>query len=159
MESELLTGKLLDMVRKGEQNTNINELGNLYTNIYSVYYKIIDGLSFPCMHCNNMQKYKHLPETRIDTYIWCQDCYENEENDILKELELHCHTYDFDIQHCTLNDYEEKYKIKINDYYGILQITFDEESNSWSREPKNIYVSTYYLFSDILKRDEYYESV
>ena len=152
-------GNLLDMVRKGEENTKISELGNQYTNIYSIYYQVIDGLSFACPCCNNMQKYKHNPETRIDTYVLCENCYECEENDALKELKWHCEAYDSYIQHSMIDDYIEKYKIKINDYHCVLRITANMESNSWSQNPRDIYVSTYYIFSDENERDKYYESV
>jgi hypothetical protein len=153
------TGALLNMVRGGEENTKISELGNQYTNNYIVYYQVIDGLSFPCSHCNSIQKYIHTPKKRIDTYIWCQNCYESEKNNALDELEIYCEVYDFIITYSFIDDYIEKYKIKINDYYGILRITANMETNSWSRNPTDIYVSTYYIFSNENERDKYYESV
>lgn len=34
------TGDLSDMVRNGEENTKISELGNQYTNSYPIYYRV-----------------------------------------------------------------------------------------------------------------------
>ena len=153
------TGPLLDMVREGHENTKISELGNQYTNSYTIFYQVIDGLEFFCSHCNSIHNYNHIPGIRIDPYIWCQNCYTSETHDALDKLEAQCEVYDFDIQHSIIDDYVEKYKIKINEYYGILCITANMETNSWSSKPTDIYVSTYYIFSNENDCDKYYESI
>jgi hypothetical protein len=155
------TGHILKKIKEGEENTTISDLGFQYVNIYKTYFNLIEGVINTCAECKTKKEYKYLykPDKRVDEYILCDECHECYVSQSLKDLKWAAEVYDFEIEHSICDKYKEKYKIKINGYYGIIKTTLSEEPNDWSKTPNDLYISFYYIFSDEKRRDEYYTTV
>jgi hypothetical protein len=91
-------------------------------------------------------------------YIQLNDCEEK----IIKELKPLCIDFKVDIEEQSQLNHEyhdrvDIYKIKIKDRYAIMICIISIETNTWSKQPRNYFITDVYLYNNPENRNNAYE--
>lgn len=116
---------------------------------------LVTPFEHPCHKCKQISLIEDLNQ-------FCEKCYEcdiYEHSNVIHNL-----IYDFDIEILEQKDTKyldmsTLYKIKVNEFYGLMFCGTFEEPNEWSSSPHDDYWHITFLFIDKELCDQEYESL
>ena len=132
---------------------------NIRQKLFKFDFDIVGGITKKCISCNKNNKI-------MDNYgVMCQtkECYKYVSADDYNVLYNKAKLFEIIIEHSKNmnNNYDISvlYKIRIDNYFGIMTCIIQYEPNEWNSSPHDDYMTKVLLFNDEMSRNKEYETL